>query len=198
MWRCKYSSSGMRCLSRSRFSAMGLFSPPESRVGGSRRLPRQGWWAAPVFSNSQRPEACEKRVSRQWRSGVNRSERPPPAKSNAGQRPAQKGKRRPRRSRLRNHRRRVEGSATRSGSLTVGAASSQHGSRKCCCRPAASDEAVMPYGRENGGRKVKVLPQRLQRPRRILSNRGAHREPVCAGAHDRRWNPAHKSGIGAE
>src|SRR6516225_5146054 len=42
LWRCKYSSSGMRCLSRSRFSAMVLFSPPESRVGGSQPS-WQGW-----------------------------------------------------------------------------------------------------------------------------------------------------------
>src|SRR5262249_53337980 len=54
-------------------------------------------------------------------------------------------------SRLRNHRRNVDGSATRSRSLTAGAAASQpHPRRNSGAAPAACDQAVMAVGRREG------------------------------------------------
>src|SRR5262249_4394329 len=61
-WRCKYSNSGMRCLSHSRFSAMALFSPPESRLGGKQRASQARMVGGAPFLNAQGPEASEKRV----------------------------------------------------------------------------------------------------------------------------------------
>ena len=63
-------------------------------------------------------------------------------------------------SRLRNHRRKVEGSATRSGSLTVGAAASQRTAFQEVApqRLAAGDQAVMAVGRRERRQEGKRLP----------------------------------------
>src|SRR5215467_2062508 len=101
LWRCKYSSSGMRCLSRSRFSAMGLFSPPESRVGGSQTYSQARMVGGADFSlDSQRPEAGEERVHGVPAQGqrIMNEQLSPAQPSGYGQRrPAQNRKRRPRR-----------------------------------------------------------------------------------------------------
>jgi len=120
---------GMRCLSRSRFSAMVLFWPPESRVGGSQPSSQARMVGDAGFSlNSQRPEASEKRVHgvpAQGQRIMNEQLSPAQPRAYGQHRPVQAENGGREESRLRNHRRRVEGSATRSGSLTVGAASSQ-------------------------------------------------------------------------
>jgi hypothetical protein len=57
--RCKYSSRGMRCLSRSKSSAMMSTHLPASGYEPSALVPRQGWWVRqekiPPVSEAQRP-----------------------------------------------------------------------------------------------------------------------------------------------
>src|SRR5579863_4666846 len=118
----------MRSLSRSRFSAMALFSPPKVEVR---------WKAAGFqgkdggrrgFLNPQGPETSEKRNTVCQHRGRKSSRRTCVLLSQAlmvsiVRRRTENGG--SEESRLRNHRRKVAGSATRSGSLTVGAAVSQ-------------------------------------------------------------------------
>jgi len=129
--RCKKSSSGMRCLSRSRSSPMAPIVLPGSNYEPSAPVPRQGWWVqekipCPQRRNGQKTCRNGNSVGQDKRKEPHSSCSPPAnhwlTACMAGHRKEKGGNEE---SRLRNQRRRIEGSGMRSGSLIDGAARSQ-------------------------------------------------------------------------